>query len=395
MRGLPSAVSMVSGASLLVMSCVPSSLIPTPEFVRLAAQLRPRIQGPAPSTADGRTVCLHDASERLLAETPDSGDLTEIPLPESARLVVTGGLQACALTVSGAIYCWGSLSPGPASMVDCSPHHIALPSPAVSVAVGSFWACASLEDGSLNCWDRIDDSSSGARYSLTDLGEAPPLVRMAASAATFCGISAVGELWCWGQLVIRRVRRAPSGYASPRPIRADISLASSFEEGSSLLAVSRQAICATGGDGFRCLDIEADVTTWGQGWDERGQFRASDAFTPIAHGPPIAACMVRQRLCELSSLGTVVCSDGELFSMPAGGYPVAAIGCYKDVLCIAGSDNVDCAFIDPDNNVAARFRIRGSYTSIAFSDAGFCGIASGGRVLCGGAFAPDSEHAAP
>lgn len=126
--------------------------------------------------------------------------------------VACGGRASCAVADTGSLYCWGDNSEGLAAQDDAydSPDVLA-PKPAAlslavrQVSVGQGHACAVAISGALYCWGRNTDSQLGLGPSPIQLRvptPADPEARyhhVAAGQQHTCGIRSDGTLYCWGR----------------------------------------------------------------------------------------------------------------------------------------------------------------------------------------------------
>lgn len=152
-----------------------------------------------------------------------------VALAEKASHVTAGDGFACALTVNGSAYCWGSNSAGRLGIGTGAPLHLALmPLP---VSGGHTFTAI----------------SSGWRHT--------------------CALASAGEAWCWGsnELGALGIGSAGTIMSSPVPVAGGLQF---------------QTVSA-GGYNTTCA-IAVDSTAYCWGWNEFGQVGSGDSAAAIA-----------------------------------------------------------------------------------------------------------------
>ncbi len=128
--------------------------------------------------------------------------------------VASGESASCALSSTGALYCWGSNCYGQvdATTTTSTLSNLALVAPALgngwtNLAVGQNHHCGTRADGSLRCWGRNRDGQIGngkAEESSCTIKTGPFdhgtgwSTSIAAGVSHTCAVKADGTLWCWG-----------------------------------------------------------------------------------------------------------------------------------------------------------------------------------------------------
>lgn len=177
------------------------------------------------STGDGRQVCgiVSDGSLycwNLKGDTTQHGlpvsfqSPVRVDLDQPVRQVVTGGsegydLYTCALTMAGAVFCWGSNSwgqLGDGTLNESNvPVRVSLPSgPYKLLTAETDGTCAVAESGAAYCWGVNDVGRFGIED--TTLVQAIPVLvsggfawhDLALGSDNACGIREGGQVYCWG-----------------------------------------------------------------------------------------------------------------------------------------------------------------------------------------------------
>ena len=137
----------------------------------------------------------------------------------ASTLVAVGNTSSCAITVQGAVQCWGDNRGGQLGtgsdtnsdvpMVVTGIDGLTAASTATSIAIGESFACALMLDQTVDCW------GSGAAGSLGDGGETDQytpvhvsgfdgltpetsVVSVVAGDQYACALTSIGTVWCWG-----------------------------------------------------------------------------------------------------------------------------------------------------------------------------------------------------
>ncbi len=120
-----------------------------------------------------------------------------------------GGVFACAVTQSGAVYCWGEGGNGQMGGTSIAPVLApraieGLPAKAIDVALGGAHACALLADGRVACWGAGGEGQLGDGKGVTSttpvIVEAlTDVVSISAGRASTCAVRSEGSVFCWGK----------------------------------------------------------------------------------------------------------------------------------------------------------------------------------------------------
>ena len=206
---------------------------------------------------------LGDEAARASAElvAPDLFDGSSGMKVASASV---GGTHSCALTESGAVYCWGSndqgqlgrgnvggVSPLPVlnSFIDGTSGR-----KAVGIASGASNTCAVMEDGRIRCWGRGESLGDGANV---NSGEAvlvdntyfdgtigKKAVGIAGGNLTFCAITDIGKVRCWGDNGSGQLGDGNRPNDSAVPVAVDESIIDGTNIKANAIAVGTDSVCA-------------------------------------------------------------------------------------------------------------------------------------------------------
>lgn len=160
----------------------------------------------------GRVWCWGDNEYGLLGDDTLGSRSTPAEVPNLSADVVTvamGGSRACVILDNGGVQCWGENSEGglgdgtnvdsrlPVNVVD-------LDVEVTAIATGGLHTCALTVDGAVKCWGenlfgQLGNGSTSLR-SLTpvDVEGLTGVVALHATGATTCALTDAPSVWCWG-----------------------------------------------------------------------------------------------------------------------------------------------------------------------------------------------------
>jgi alpha-tubulin suppressor-like RCC1 family protein len=136
----------------------------------------------------------------------DDTTVTENTFTHSGTVAISAGYQqACLLTMSGQVHCWGDLF-NVRSDVAYPTRQMSLATTAAEIAAGSPLACARLTNGQVQCWGVAYGDNGYTAHTVVDGSSAvlTNVTRIVARAATgapaahACALRQNGEVWCWG-----------------------------------------------------------------------------------------------------------------------------------------------------------------------------------------------------
>jgi len=208
--------------TVLVLLVLTASLLPAPAPAQDSLQFTSLVAGWAHTcglTRDGRAYCWGwnpggalGIGDTVVSTTPVAvtGGLTFTALAASL-------LHTCGLTPSGAAYCWGDNSEGQLGATTtercsklenspCSPMPLAVSGGLIFTAISAGFqhTCALTPTGAAYCWGRNDVGQLGRGDTLpstptpTTVAGGVRLVTLTAGGFHTCGLTPAGDAYCWG-----------------------------------------------------------------------------------------------------------------------------------------------------------------------------------------------------
>jgi alpha-tubulin suppressor-like RCC1 family protein len=173
-------------------------------------------------------------------------------LASGVSAIATGYEHSCALTIGGAVKCWGSgngsaLGNGSTTYSDRPVNVAGLAGGVSTIAAGPDHACATTGDGAIKCW--------GGNYGNTPVdvtGAAEGIGALAAGSGHTCALTSEGAVKCWGG---NQYGQLGNGSTTESAVPVDVS---GLAGGTAAIDAGYDHTCALTSDG--------EVKCWGDNW---------------------------------------------------------------------------------------------------------------------------------
>ena len=336
-----------------------------------------------------------------------------------AASLVAGGVHACALTTSGAAYCWGWNAFGQVGAVlttqyTSSPVAVSGGLTFGSLTAGRYHTCGLTRSGAAYCWGDNgagalgNTSVSGTTTAPTAVGGGHTFYQLAAGGLHTCGLTATGTAYCWGlnnhgQLGITTNSGTNTANPTPAAVSGDLSF-----------------VAITPGFDHTCArTLEGAAYCWGNnGTGELGN--GATGTDPVTSPQAVAGDLAFTQLsagnrftCGLTGTGAAYCwgfnPNGELgstvpgnvASSPAavsGGLTFASLASGLDHTCaLTGAGAAYCWGRNPSGDLGvtptgptdfrdAPVAVGGGLTFalLGAGEAHSCGLTGAGKAYCWG-----------
>jgi alpha-tubulin suppressor-like RCC1 family protein len=161
----------------------------------------------------------------MMGSSDVPGDV--VGLSSDVMGVATGTEHTCAVTMGGAVECWGhgfkgelgnGSIQGPNSQIPVAV--VGLESGVVSVVAGDRYSCALTEAGAVKCWgDGPPTASPIPNYVPVDVAGLPSDVASISSDFDHvCALTRGGAVWCWGTGIHIQLANGSTTVTSAQPI---------------------------------------------------------------------------------------------------------------------------------------------------------------------------------
>ncbi len=305
----------------------------------------------------------------IRATSEGKSTLATVKVINAARALSVGPASShqCAISTGGAILCWGNNSSGQLGDGTGTSRNVPVLSTAASVnavqvVTGAEHSCARYANGSVQCWGLNDAGQLGNgretpfEVPATLVTGGVNFAKLAAGPNSTCGISTVGQAYCWGVMF---------GTNATQPI--PVGAGTIFTD-----------ITTGGNDGACGLTSGGNILCWGQiGWESATSPAYSASPRLVGGGrtySKLAASRTHQ--CGLSS-GTIWCwglVDAEAAGVTA--YPKPA------------PDSTDYTVF---RGVPFAISANATFTDVVAGGRFVCGLSTGGSVYCWGTLTADLE----
>lgn len=352
-------------------------------------------------TTSGAVYCWGYNGSGRIGTGATAGNYT-LPAPVATlaagvRAITAGTSHTCALTVGGAVLCWGAndmgqLGTGTQIAASVPTAVVGLASGVLAISAGFNHTCALTDSGRVLCWGANDSGQIG--NGTTDNASVPVLVAnlpatvgISAGGYHACAVTGSGAAFCWGNNYSGQIGNGTYTNAlSPVPVSG--------------LASGVAAI--TGGYLHTCaLMTNGSSMCWG--WNGFGQFAdgtKTSSPTPVASSAldvPIVSIVAGDlHTCALTTAGAVLCwgantdfqlGDNESLGRSSPGVPS---GLGSGFVAIATGDAHTCAVNATGGVICWGSDLQGQIGNAGFSSlpepggptSGISAIATGGDHTC-------------
>ncbi|NVB37152.1 RCC1 repeat-containing protein [Pseudenhygromyxa sp. WMMC2535] len=224
---------------------------------------------------------------------------------DDAVAVGVGLAQACAVSKTGAVYCWGSNDAGQLGRSKGAPLRRATKVPqvsdAVALAMGYEHACALRRSGEVQCWGsdaegQLGDGAGERGGKVVALSDATAL---SAGRAHTCALRRSGSVYCWGANNQGQIGNGAGAAQLKQPVNVPAAVAKLSD--ASEIAMGPEHGCARKRDGKAVCWGRNDLGQLGSGtassvWTSRVPVRDLAGLTAIGVGPVNACAASGQRM---------------------------------------------------------------------------------------------------
>ena len=241
--------------------------------------------------------------------TSTSGGSGPVLMPSGQQFasLTSRGLHTCGLNGSGAAFCWGYNSFGQLGAPTGGVGEVETVSGGLTfsrLAAGFEYTCGLTGGGSAYCWglNGLGQLGRGTDDLLSHTAPAAvvgghPFTSIAAGEATACGLTAVGEAWCWGSNQFGNLGLGTQD-AGPHSTPVHAAPGLTF----SVIAPGQRRTCG--------ITTAGVVQCWGEGQLAPAAFDATSGYTELAAG--------QVNFCRVNGAGDVSCwGDGTLANVPS------------------------------------------------------------------------------
>jgi alpha-tubulin suppressor-like RCC1 family protein len=252
----------------------------------------------------------------------------------------------CALTVAGAVKCWGENAGGAlgdGSTMD-SPvpvDVVGMSSGVVAISAGEATACALTTGGAVKCWGANtqgqlgDDTTTDSPIPVDVAGLGSGVVAISAGYWSTCAIIAGGTVKCWGSS-----QQAHPGEGVPTADDLTPVDVTGLPSNISSLSVGAWQTCV--------LTTTGGVKCWGgNGYGQLGNGSTADSHVPVdvvgLSSGVVAISAGYYNTCAVTVAGAVKCWGEPITASPPDDVPVDVPGLSSGFLMVSTGDSCMCA----------------------------------------------------
>lgn len=278
-----------------------------------------------------------------------------VDLDEPIAALTAGDNHTCALTVNGALFCWGDNLHGQLGLGSANNHNrpvqVALVEPVRAVAAGANHTCV-LAESAVLCWGKNTDGQMGnGTVSLTSApvtveGISYGVVAIAAGGNHTCALTIGSRVQCWGENTFGQLG---NGNTSDQSTPVDIQRPFS------------QILELAAGDAHTCaLTVLGTVFCWGR--NNHGQLGDRNTLDRLA---PTSVSRLSSRIsalaaggdhtCALTTIGLIHCWGSNVYGQLGNGMredqytPASVNSLYSKVSALGTGRNHTCVISANDS----------------------------------------------
>jgi uncharacterized repeat protein (TIGR01451 family) len=287
--------------------------------------------------------------------TDDSSTPVQVGgLTSGVAAIAAGNFHTCALLTAGGVECWGANYYGELGDGSNIDSHvpvavIGLPGGATAIAAGNLHTCAVTLAGAVKCWGGNMDgelgngSETASAVPLAVTGLDNGMVAVTAGFYHTCAMGMNGGVKCWGANYEGELGNGHSGV----DLRSDVPVqVTGLTSGMVAISAGITHTCA--------LTTAGAITCWGSNSDgDLGDGTVTNATTPVAvsafSSGAASIATGNGHACALTSAGGITCwganSQGQVGdgSTTARGNPVRVSGFIRGATAVAAGDYHSCA----------------------------------------------------
>jgi len=284
------------------------------------------------ATSDGAALCWGENWDGQLGNGSTTSSLTPVPvsaLQTGVTAIADGSYHACALTVDGAVLCWGNNEFGQLGNGTFTGSSVPVPVSGLSIGItaisaGDHHTCAVTASGGALCWGNNQSGQLGNGSAASSIATPVPVAGLATGIRAIstrydhtCAVTADGSALCWGEN-----GNGQLGNGGTTDSRVPVAV-SGLSSGVAAIAAGGFHSCAVSDVG--------DVLCWGpNAYGALGDGTESNSSVPVPvsglPGGAIAITAGAGHSCALADSGAAFCwganSNGQLGSGGVARLPV-------------------------------------------------------------------------